>query len=278
MHKCFTILTLVFTLGFNITSLANTWSYQDSSWYWLDSSGSPVVGRFADDVGDIYTTDEQGRCLTGVVDGELFGPDCRLQNLSCLGDYEELAQRFRAGETIQLPDKTKLHEFIAYYVRQSSFDRQGKSYQGITYDDEKGCTLARDNVVDKDAIMALFHARFNDISGDTTHDVIVNTTNKVASGSVYEPNMRLGTMQEYAETGRGVCWHYARVLEELLQERGIRAEVVSGIYVGEGHHAWVRAWDGSRWVYSDPTIAMTLGTAYADIPYDVYVREYRVVD
>lgn len=67
--------------------------------------------------------------------------------------------------------------------------------------------------------------------------------------------------------GYGVCQDHAQVMLACCRAAGIPARYVSGyLYTGdEGHvasHAWMDAWDGSRWLACDATHKRFAGPAY----------------
>lgn len=87
------------------------------------------------------------------------------------------------------------------------------------------------------------------------------------------------------EAGSGVCQDFAHLAITVLRAMGIPARYVSGYLhpkataeVGETvtgeSHAWIEAWDGTRWVPSDPTngravgrdhVLVATGRDYADV-------------
>lgn len=67
--------------------------------------------------------------------------------------------------------------------------------------------------------------------------------------------------------GYGVCQDHAHVMISACRAAGIPARYVSGyLYTGDdGHvasHAWIDAWDGSRWLSCDATHRRFAGPAY----------------
>jgi transglutaminase-like putative cysteine protease len=87
------------------------------------------------------------------------------------------------------------------------------------------------------------------------------------------------------EAGSGVCQDFAHLAITVLRAMGIPARYVSGYLhpkataeVGETvtgeSHAWIEAWDGTKWVPSDPTngrrvgrdhVLVATGRDYADV-------------
>jgi transglutaminase-like putative cysteine protease len=75
------------------------------------------------------------------------------------------------------------------------------------------------------------------------------------------------TAAEALAHGHGVCQDHAHVMIACCRMANIPARYVSGyLYTGdEGHaasHAWIDAWDGSRWLSCDATHKRFAGPAY----------------
>lgn len=269
-------LSLLLSASATFTSLANTWVYRDSNWYYVNSDGVPVIGRFTDEVGDIYTTNAEGACLTGKVGTEVYGQDCRLSGDSVYNqEFEDMAVKYSKGEEVVLPDRSMLHKFVKYYHNQVSLDAQGRQYTGWGYVSDQKLFMRSNTRVNRDDIIRQLILKVGSLEGSSTREKIRSAARKVANSFEYSLDNKLVSIEEFIKSGKGVCWHYARALEEVLQYNGIKAEVVVGYYGGQSH-AWVKAWDGESWVYQDPTHITTRGDEYADIPYDVYLKEYRV--
>lgn len=60
------------------------------------------------------------------------------------------------------------------------------------------------------------------------------------------------------EEGSGVCFDLASLMCAMLRSQGVPAKLCVGDIDGKSH-AWVHAWDGSKWLRCDPTIAQSGG-------------------
>lgn len=280
MYRILTM-SLLMTLGLSFSAYAGTWEQRGSDWYYLDASGNPTVGRFYDEAGDIYCADSSGRCQTGDVNSDLglhyYGNDCKLRTISTGDNFEELAIKFCNGEEIYL--KTGSDHFEMYYEKQVTFGTQNAFIEHRSAGDG-GSFLINPEPVDRDVLIGMLMSRVGAISGNTVDEKVADATTKVANAFYYNELVNTTLAQTITEGG-GVCWNFARALEEVLQHEGIHAEVVNGFAWTRGFfdtHTWVRTWAGDHWIYSDPTFLSGTGNAlYANIPYDVYLRDYRMI-
>lgn len=81
----------------------------------------------------------------------------------------------------------------------------------------------------------------------------------VAQYFTYNKEYTRKTMAEAVRDKYGVCYHYVKLLHEVLEGLGIRSEYMVGYTERESNaaHVWLRAWDdeAGRWIYLDPTYA-----------------------
>ena len=88
--------------------------------------------------------------------------------------------------------------------------------------------------------------------------------------------------EQAIQDGKGVCYHYTKLLKDVLTRFGIESEVVYGNMTNgqDGEmHVWLKIWDkeNSKWIYRDPTRAsmcMDSGMFAVDI-YEIYAEYYR---
>lgn len=107
--------------------------------------------------------------------------------------------------------------------------------------------------------------------GDTTHfeNAMLSLMRAVQSRITYSPGTTSvsSSAAEVLSHGTGVCQDHAHVMIACCRAAGIPARYVSGyLYTGDGghlaSHAWIDAWDGSRWLSCDATHQRFAGPAY----------------
>ena len=81
----------------------------------------------------------------------------------------------------------------------------------------------------------------------------------VAQYFTYNEGYNCKTMAEAVRDKYGVCYHYAKLLHEVLSKLGIQSEYMVGWTERENDiaHVWIKAWDheANIWIYLDPTYA-----------------------
>lgn len=86
---------------------------------------------------------------------------------------------------------------------------------------------------------------------------IVEQANFLASQYLtYDYDYRNETMSTALNDRRGVCYHYSKLLHDILLKLGISSEFVVGeMNASEGSHIWLKTWDyeNNEWIYLDPT-------------------------
>ena len=118
--------------------------------------------------------------------------------------------------------------------------------------------------------------------GSTTDAASTYAMNLVAQTMDYDKSYLNATMNQAIQDGKGVCYHYTKLLKDVLTCFGIESEVVYGNMTNgqDGEmHVWLKIWDkeNSKWIYRDPTRAsmcMDSGMFAVDI-YEIYAEYYR---
>ena len=118
--------------------------------------------------------------------------------------------------------------------------------------------------------------------GSTTDAASTYAMNLVAQTMDYDKSYLNATMNQAIQDGKGVCYHYTKLLKDVLTRFGIESEVVYGNMTNgqDGEmHVWLKIWDkeNSKWIYRDPTRAsmcMDSGMFAVDI-YEIYAEYYR---
>lgn len=104
----------------------------------------------------------------------------------------------------------------------------------------------------------------------------------VAKAMVYDSAYRGETMDKAISDGKGVCYHYVKMMKDVLSGCGVESEILYGEVIddeSDDDHVWLRVWDSdnNKWIYRDPTRAsgtIRNGLFSVDI-YDVYANSYR---
>lgn len=107
---------------------------------------------------------------------------------------------------------------------------------------------------------------------------------QVAQYMTYDSAYRNETMDKAVSDRKGVCYHYAKMMKDVLDACGIQSEIICGEVINDGvddSHVWLKVWDSdnNKWIYRDPTrasMSLSSGLFSVDI-YDIYAGSYRQV-
>ena len=91
----------------------------------------------------------------------------------------------------------------------------------------------------------------------------------------YDGTTKNSTMDEALTSGIGVCYHFAKLLKDILTSVGVNAEYVVGYNFSGDMHAWIRSYGtvNNRYKYSDPSLsrpAYISGYTYYLINYKMF--------
>lgn len=108
---------------------------------------------------------------------------------------------------------------------------------------------------------------YQDAIQDICKEIVPATVEKMAETAnilvaqylTYNEAYNCKSMAESVRDKYGVCYHYAKLLHEVLSKLGIQSEYMVGWTAREKDtaHVWIKAWDheANKWIYLDPTYA-----------------------
>lgn len=105
---------------------------------------------------------------------------------------------------------------------------------------------------------------------------------QVALKMKYDKDYETRNMEEALREGKGVCYHYSKLLKSVLTKLGVESEYVVGYQNPQKQtHVWLKIFNGenNRWIYRDPTQAATdLGNGLFTVSiYETYLGIYQMM-
>lgn len=257
------------------------WENEGGEWYYKSEDGTIKTGKFWDENGEIYDTDENGAILRNEcnANGEYFDENGRLVNVGCAAyktdRYERLCKRFEKGDKLTFSSLADRDEFLAYYMWQYRLKDQNCTFLLNESNDKYTATLQSDGFYDREKYMQLIR-QLGPLEGNTAYEKIQALMDKLNSFDfgLYTLDYDL---QECMEKKIGCCFHFTRIAHMLLKDAGIPNEVVVGKCNGN-NHGWIAAMINGKKVYIDPASVISGDDTCMLLNYDTYCRNYQVMD
>lgn len=274
--------------GPGMSTLADNMGEQLKSTYAVD--GNYAISR---ETGDIfYSEDSTTFFVNGVgKDGCVYDENGKqINTLNFVRDKYLPILESTEGDTISFDSLEELNTFICWFQLER-MDHQGDSWTYSTVAQKNGETklVVAKNLFTERAkpLSEAYYKLVDDITaqlipGDSVSSVCTHAVNLVARTLDYDKSYTNMTMDTAIADGKGVCYHYVKILRDVLEKYGLQTEILYGNMLdGERDetHVWVRVWDeeNGQWIYRDPTRASTYlasGLFTVDI-YEVYAKFYR---
>lgn len=224
-----------------------------------------VSGRYAYDTttGNVFYADASGNFTTHQLgsDGRMYDAQGAQQNTIMLIKERYLPAYEAAGENEWLTFESPHHLMLfVQWLQYDQSSRQGKMYY---YNQDDGMKV-RIQKKDLEAILEPEEVGYRERVDalvqqvDRTksqRDIVNQAASLVANSFVYDLNTMDSSMMEALNNRRGVCWHYTKLLGDILEECSITNESVLGYNTDNRaeFHEWNKVYlsDEGKWVYVD---------------------------
>lgn len=265
---------------------------KDTRWRYVDEFEVSAYGAFYDEYGDIYYGGDDGYILQNTNDryGQYYGLDGRLVNkgASLIGNAEAegYAKALTTGGIIDLGTKIETGEFLEFYFGQRYIAKQStvinlrrkrvgknkltvdKGLEIVLYNDMSYNIEQVNQEIDK-----MFEGKY--VGTGTAKDDLIQIANIIAEDTTYDDAYVSSTMSQVIKDKRGCCWHYARMMNYMLNKVGIHSEVIDGSFINESH-SWLRVRVDGKWQYVDISAYVeTKDMSLLDIDYSSYINRYK---
>lgn len=265
--------------------------------YILDDASNVKFGYSYDNQGNIYFTSSTLSCPglslgtyykdVSDSDGVYYDSFGVMQNPSMADSdkYRSLSELFEKTGYVNTSNKREAEEFFAYYACQYNLGKVNNfSSQVIPSDGGYRFIYPDCDKYNRDEVKRKIYNKLGitSLEGETVEEKLYNAIDLVQSNFNYDYSTIEDTVDSCLDSGRGVCIHFALIVNELLLDSGVQSEVCIGYKEprcqGDDTHAWIRVWNGENWVYSDPSESVvTHSMQFAIIPMDSYITDYKFV-
>lgn len=243
-------------------STAVTPENMDASFLVMDNSKGLYL---IDDNGNIFYEDTDGLFYKNGIapDHYLYDENgVQVNSLNYIRDkYYEKFKSLSSDERLVFDNNEDINLFFQFYQLYSAV-AQGKSC--IVYHAPDGTLQITKNEFtsmphfksdEYDEKVKSLSSQLNEYQ--TTNDKIVNAAKLVSETFKYDDSYLLKDINEAIKNGKGVCYHFAKLLHDVLEKSGIYSEYMSGHYQSNtSYHVWNKVWneEENKYVYIDPTI------------------------
>lgn len=176
--------------------------------------------------------------------------------------YSETIRDTPSGGTIRFETVTEMEQYINW-IQCNVAGSQGKQFVYLSNADDNSVTIKKSalnslSVNEGPGMDISYRHSLDDLPESMSVREFSEEAEKYVCGQPeYDITQTNEPFREALKTGKGVCYHYARYMKELLDQRGIRSEYVEGVYLPAltGSHVWLKVYDESNNAfYMDPTI------------------------
>lgn len=244
-----------------------------------------------------YRTDEQGNVRISVGPAELIlgqneinkGPDgcyynlenIQLNTLKVIGDkYYNQYEQLTDVELMKFDSYNELIAFILYLQHYKS-NTQGTTVYLTTMTQIKKSELRKLESSDSEIYKSKVTQLAYQINRSLSVEEQLRQVDQIVKDSLsfdWTRHSATYTMDQALEAGYGVCYHQAKLMNDILSELGITSELIYGTWIDTQNgkesaisHTWLRVYDGTKWIYLDTSLA---GSGLLD--YEFYIEHYRM--
>ena len=251
--------------------------------------GYAVKGRYAIDRtnGNVYYLEDDGSFFSGGMaeDGRIYDDGgAQVSTLSYVsGKYKEIYDNLGWDVPMKFESFKELQVF-ANWLQLERSEHQGNSFS-YSRGEDGTCLVEKEDLAkleegkDPAYLETVRHIAAQIPAGYTFEEKIDAATNMAAHTLAYDKNYMKESMNKAVNDGKGVCYHYAKLLKDMLAELGIESEFMLGYLETSEPHTWLRIWNNQegRWLYRDPTKTradINNGLFTVNL-YEAYVNLYR---
>lgn len=174
--------------------------------------------------------------------------------------WDQYQSTQKTGKVV-FDNQQEAYMFVMYL--QLLGEAQGKNYH-VFHTSGKQISIPKEDLLEmeKQSDLSYIEAVQNicrDIKPASIEKMAETANLLVAQYLTYNEGYNCKTLAEAVKDKYGVCYHYAKLLHEVLNELGVQSEYMIGRTEREidTAHVWIKAWDheANKWLYLDPTYA-----------------------
>lgn len=165
--------------------------------------------------------------------------------------------RFEAGETVRFTSLGEYYDFFEEYLTQYRLEdlRGGYALTGMEL------SIPEEKKYDREGVRQVILERFPMPPGLTPRQAVEEVCRQIPDAIRYDASAAGLTLEEALAAGQGVCWHYVKIADVILEQAGIPTEIVHGSVMGLPH-MWIRCQTGNQSVLADPQVGILTASDY----------------
>lgn len=220
----------------------------------------------------------EGYVNTYAPDGGYYDENSTQVNPSEYNNIEEIerkVQDFEQGRYVLVKNKKEMYAFLDYYYVQYQLNKQGIIIQYTDTGAGRWLELPKKWMYDRDAVVKLILDTYGKVQGETVAEKVQYASNAMNS-LVYRETYVERSITDAIKDGYAVCFHYARIMNVLLNDAGVENEVIVVKPKNfQYNHMIVRSKDeNGKWIYSDPTAVASGQKESWNMPYQSVMDSY----
>lgn len=165
--------------------------------------------------------------------------------------------RFEAGESIAFSSIREYYNFFEQYLTQYRLEdlKGGYPLTGME------TSIPDERRYDRESVRQHILTLFSLTDAMDPRETIEEVCRQIRSTIRYDQTASGLTLEEALASGCGVCWHYVKIADVVLEDSGIPTEIIHGSVLGTPH-MWLRCQTGTQWLLADPQIGILPGSCY----------------
>lgn len=250
---------------------------ENGNWYMKDINEEVVHGWSFDNNGNLYRsgTPSGELVINGLdSDGNYYDTEGKFHVVdpSKLEYFKGLCPEFEANGSVVLGSKEDCVEFLNYY------SANYRLHDSITLWNFPACEGGYEILLNPTDNYDMIENKIFDTFGHIdknlpTQEKVYEACARVIDYFEYDKAYTELSMNECIDNKKGVCWHYTKCVQKLLQDAGVEAECITGVY-GDSEHIWLRINDNGVWTYCDPTLVESAWWTFMNTPLSTMTTDY----
>ncbi len=155
--------------------------------------------------------------------------------------------RFEAGEILRFSSTGEYYRFFEEYLTQYRLEdlKGGYVLKG------QALSIPEERKYDREAVRLAILERFPPAEDPDPRQTIDEVCRQIRDTIRYDKAASGLTVKEALDAGKGVCWHYVKIADVVLEQAGIPTEIIHGSARGIPH-MWLKCRTGDQEILADP--------------------------
>lgn len=164
------------------------------------------------------------------------------------GSFPAAAREYESGRAVFFESRETFLSFVSWYLTQ--YRLEDVFAAGYRLEDGKSL-LGENKFYDRTALEEKILTSFSPLSGNSDREKILHACSQIRERMTYDAEAGTLSLGQALDSGKGVCWHFAKVAHFLLSRAGIPSRILFGTLNGIPH-MWLCCSTESGHVWADP--------------------------